>query len=66
MNPLLSPNQFPCGHLIEIEWLVTDITAVGASDRGERAILGMNLVIVWPIQAIFVVGEAFCDVGTPP
>ena len=40
---LLSPNKFTLGHLVKIEWLVTDITAVESPDRGERAILGVSL-----------------------
>ena len=51
---------------MKIEWLVTNVTPVGSPDRVERAILW----VIWagyflPIQAIFVVGEAFCDVRNP-
>ena len=42
-NPLLSPNNFTQGHLVKIEWLVTDVTAVGSPARAERAILGVIL-----------------------
>ena len=28
------------GHLVKIEWLVADVTAVGSLDRAKRAILG--------------------------
>ena len=41
-NPLGS-NNFTQGHLLKIEWLVTDVTAVGSPDRAERSILGMIL-----------------------
>ena len=52
-------------HLMKMEWLVTDVTPVGSPDRAERAILGMIwLSVFWPIQAVFVVGEPLCDVGT--
>ena len=27
-NPFLRPNNFTQGHLMKIEWLVTDVTAV--------------------------------------
>ena len=50
---------------MEIEWLVTDVTAVGSPDRAERAILGLLLVVFWSIQAVFVVEEPLYDVGTP-
>ena len=52
-NRLVSPNKSVQGHL-------------RAPDRAERAILGViGLGIVLPIQAVFVVGEPLCDVGTP-
>ena len=36
-----------------------------SSDRAERAILKVVLAgLFWPIQAVFVVGEQLCDVGT--
>ena len=50
---------------MKTEWLVTNVTAVVSPDRAERAMLGIILGIFWPIQAIFVVGEPLCDVGTP-
>ena len=51
---------------MKIEWLVTVVTAVVSLDRGGRAILGVILVWrFWSIQAIFVIGEPLCDVGTP-
>ena len=37
-NPLLSSNTFTKGHLMKIEWLVTDVTAIESSDRAEHAI----------------------------
>ena len=39
-NPLLSPSNFTQVHLRKLEWLVTDVTAVGSPDRAERGILG--------------------------
>ena len=42
-NPLLSSNNFTQGHLIEMEWFATNVTAVGSPDRAERAILGVIL-----------------------
>ena len=42
-NPLFSPNNFTWGHFMKIEWLVTDVTAVGSPDRAERASLGVIL-----------------------
>ena len=42
-NPLLSPNKFTQGHLMKIEWLVANVTAVGSPDRAKRAILEVIL-----------------------
>ena len=42
-------------------WLGTAMTP----DRAERTFLGVILAVFLPIQAAFVVGEPFCDVGTP-
>ena len=50
---------------MKIEWLATYVTAVGSHDREERDIFGMMLGVFWPIQATFVIGETFCDVGIP-
>ena len=63
----MSPDNFTQGHLMKIEWFITSVTAVESLDRAERAILGGILVgrFFLPIQAIFVVGEPLCDVGTP-
>ena len=36
----MRPNKFTQGHLLKIEWLFTDVTAVGLPGRAERAILG--------------------------
>ena len=48
------------------EWSVTDVTAVESSDRANIAILGILLAVCfWTIQAVFVVGEQRCHVGTP-
>ena len=51
---------------MKIEWLVTDVTAVGSPARTECAILGgdFGCRCFWPIQDIFVVAEPLCDVGT--
>ena len=37
----MRPDNLNQGHLMKIEWLVSDVTAVGSPDRSERAILGM-------------------------
>ena len=51
---------------MKIEWLVTNLTAVGYPDRAEHAILGLILAgLFWPIQVVYVVGEQLCGVGTP-
>ena len=39
----MSPNNFPWGHLMKIEWLVTNVTVVGSPDIAERAILEVIL-----------------------
>ena len=41
VNLLLSSNNITKGHLVKIEWLVSNVTAVVSRDRAERAILGM-------------------------
>ena len=52
---------------MKIEGFVANVTAVGCPDREERSILEVILALrfFWPIQAIFVVRETLCDVGTP-
>ena len=52
---------------MKIEWLVTDVTAVGSPDRTEHAILRVILAgrFFLPSQAVFVSGEPLCDAGTP-
>ena len=52
---------------MKIEWLVTNVTAVGAPGRAKRAIWGVLLAgrVFSPIQDIFVVAEPLCGVGTP-
>ena len=43
-NPLLSSSNFSKGHLMKMQWLVTDVTAVGSPDRAEHALLWVILV----------------------
>ena len=50
---------------MKVEWLVTNVTAVGSADRAERDILGNILGIFWPIQAAIVVREPLWDLGIP-
>ena len=40
-NPLLSSNNFTLGNSMKIEWLGTNVTAIGSPGRAERAALGM-------------------------
>ena len=42
-NPRLNSNNFIQGHVMKIEWLVTDLTAVGSSGKVECAVLGLIL-----------------------
>ena len=42
-NSLPGSNNFTLGHLMKIEWLVANVTAVGSPDRAKRAILGVLL-----------------------
>ena len=51
---------------MKIEWLVTNVTAIGSPGRAERAILEVILArgVFWPIQDMFVVAEPLCGVGT--
>ena len=60
----MSSNNFRQGRLIKIEWLVTDVTAVGSPGRAERVIFrgGFGWTCFWPIQGIVVVPEPLCDV----
>ena len=37
----MSSNNFTQGHLVKIEWLISDVMVVGSLDRVERAILGV-------------------------
>ena len=46
---------------MKIEWLVTDVTAVGSPDRAEHDDFGMILGVIWPLQAISVVRKPCCD-----
>ena len=51
-----------------MQWLVADVTAVGSPDicSGTCYIGGdFGWAFYWPIQAVFVVRELLCDVGTP-
>ena len=50
---------------MKTEWLVTDVTPVGSPNRAEDNFLGFILDVFRPNQAVFVVGEPLCDVGTP-
>ena len=42
-NPLLSSNNFTQGHLMKMEWLVTDVTAVRSPGKAEHVIFGVIL-----------------------
>ena len=50
-EPLLSSNNFIWGPLMKIEWLVTDVTAVGSPPRTECAILGV--ILTWRVFGQF-------------
>ena len=50
---------------MKIERSVSNVAAVGSSDRAERDILGVILNFFWPIQATVVVREPLCDAGIP-
>ena len=47
--PSCTPKNFTQGHLMIIEWLVTDVTADGSPDRAEHAILW--LIFAWHFLA---------------
>ena len=66
-TPLLTSNKSTQGHIMKIEWLVADVTAVCPPDRTECAMLGVILTgaLFWQIQAVFVVRAVFCDARTP-
>ena len=40
----MSSNIFTYGHVVKIEWLIAEVTAVGSLDRAERAILWLIVV----------------------
>ena len=52
---------------MNMEWLVTNVTAVGFPRRAEHAILAVifGSAFLWAIQTIFVIKEVVCDAGTP-
>ena len=52
---------------MKIKWLVADVTAVGSTNREEHDFFGCDFgwTFFWQIQAVFVVGELLCGVGTP-
>ena len=51
---------------LKMEWLSADVTLVRSTDRAERDILGMTLGVFGQlVQAAFVVGVPFCDLGIP-
>ena len=51
---------------MKIDWLITNLTTFGSPDRDERAIWEVILgrAVFWPIQAVFVIREPLCDIGT--
>ena len=65
-TPLVSPNKSSWVNLLKIKWVIANVTAVGSPNRAERAILGRILAgaLFWIVQAVFVVREPLCDVGT--
>ena len=57
--PIVSRSENHEHALMEMEWLVTDITAVGSPDRAERD-------ISWVILAVLAnSGRPLCDAGIP-
>ena len=50
---------------MKIEWLVTDVTAVGSADRADRENLRIILDVFWPVQAAIAVGEPVCGLEIP-
>ena len=42
-NLISGSNNFTKGHLVNVEWLVANVTAVGYLDRAEPTILGVIL-----------------------
>ena len=49
------------------KWLITNVTAVGSTDKGECAIFGDDFgwALFWPIEDVFVVGDPLSDLGPP-
>ena len=50
---------------MKIKWTIGDVISVGSPTRAERAILGVVLNVLRPIQVTFEAGEPLCDLGTP-
>ena len=50
---------------MKLEWLVSNLTAVGFSARAESDFFEVILGVFWPIQAAFVVGQPLCDLQIP-
>ena len=63
----MSPKNLSYGHLMKIEWLIADVTAVGSptSTRAESAVFCVILDVFWPLWATLVAGEPLCDLETP-
>ena len=49
--------------LMNLNWLIANVTSVRSPVRANRDILEMILDSFWPIQAAFVVREPLYDVG---
>ena len=47
---------------MKIEWLRTNVTAVGSP---ARVASDGDFRVFWPVEAAFVVGEPICDLETP-
>ena len=64
----MGSNNFTWGHLVKIEWLVANMTAVGSLDRAKTAILGVivaGCVFGQSRSFMWSAREPLCGVGTP-
>ena len=65
-NHILGPKNITSDHVIKIECLVTNLTAVRSPVSAESEGFWVIFDFFWPIWAAFVVWEPLCDLESPP
>ena len=64
-NPFLSPKHLVCGHLMKIEWLMVNMTAVGTTSGQETNVFGLILAFLGQIRPLLCNREAILQSGDP-